>query len=367
MFWRAGRILLFPFALIYGIIGSIRNFLYNVGAFRSKSFPLPIISVGNIRVGGTGKTPHIEYLIRLLHPRKRVATLSRGYGRNTRGFQLATAESTADEIGDEPRQFRQKFTSIIVAVDGDRVRGVQKLLRNDTAPEVVLLDDAFQHRAIQPGLSILLTDFSKPFFQDLVLPAGNLREWSTGKRRADIMIVTKCPVDLTALDRRAYRDRVRPKPYQHVFFTYLAYGALESLFAKNVAARYPLSHYQEKGYEILLVSGIANPKPLEVELHRHSIHFKHLSFPDHHRYTEADVKKIQNIFDSFAAGKKLILTTEKDGMRLVKPNLASQIEHLPVFFLPIEVAFHGNDGEEFNELIVNYVGRNQINSGLPKK
>lgn len=367
MFLRVVRILLFPVSLIYGMIGLVRNILYDLGAFRSTSFPIPLISVGNLSVGGTGKTPHIEYLVRLLQHQNKVATLSRGYGRSTKGFRLASMESTAEEIGDEPRQFRQKFNSIQVAVDGNRVRGVGKLLTGKLAPEVILLDDAFQHRAVQPGKSILLTDYSRPYFTDYLLPTGTLREWRRGKRRADIIIVTKSPKEFASLERRAFRDKLSPRPYQKVYFTYLKYGLLIPLFDQIKTKELDIGHYLEREYSILLVTGIAQPQPLIDELEQQHVHFKHLSFPDHHRYTAGDVKKIQNLFDSFAGGNKLILTTEKDGMRLSKPGLNNQIEHLPIFYLPIEVAFHGKDGEGFNEQIVNYVGRNQIDRDLPQR
>ena len=359
---RTAKIFLIPIALLYGLGVRIRNLFYDLGIFRSQSFEVPTIVVGNLSAGGTGKSPHIEYLIRVLSPHVQVATLSRGYGRSSKGFILADQDSSAKDIGDEPRQFKQKFPDVPVAVEAKRVKGIKKLLEANPDLNVILLDDAFQHRALKPGMSILLTDYHRPYYKDYLLPLGYLRENRKGSNRADIIIVTKTPELFSPLDRRILTRNINPKPYQQVFFSYLKYGEFHPLFPKNTTQKVTKEYYFDRGFGVFLVTGIANPTGLLDFIESKTKKSTHLKFPDHHRFTAADVQKMRKLFDSFAPSEKIILTTEKDAMRLAQPELKELLEDLPIFYIPIEVAFHDKDEEAINELILDHVRRNQIHS-----
>lgn len=353
------RALALPFSIIYGIITWVRNKLYDVGIFSSTEFSLPVISVGNLSVGGTGKSPHIEYLIRLLKGSYSVAALSRGYGRRSGGFLVISEEATTEDAGDEPLQFRKKFgDDVVVAVDSKRVRGIKKLLQMPQPPGVVLLDDAFQHRAVKPSLSILLTDFSNPYHKDSMLPTGTLREFSKGAKRADIIIVTKAPANLVPIEKRNIIKDLKPRPYQRVYFSYITYG--DFIPAKKDGSRLPLSKefYFERDYSIVLLTGIANPAPLEEYLKAKAKEVISVKFADHHEYSETDVTKLRKIFDNLAAENKIILTTEKDAMRLQRPGLEELLSTLPLFYIPIEIRFHDKDAEEFDKQILDHVRSN---------
>ena len=360
------RILLFPISILYGCIVFLRNKLYDWGVFSSKSFPIPIISVGNLTVGGTGKTPHIEYLIRLLKSEFYCATLSRGYGRKTKGYILSDTQSTVEEIGDEPLQFKKKFNGIRVAVDENRVRGIQSILKEHPSLQTILLDDAFQHRAVKPGLSIVLTDFSKLFLYDHTVPTGSLREFKKGIHRADIIIVTKCPEILLPIERKRLLNEINPLPHQHVFFSYIRYG---DLIPVSGEAKNPLSKefYFDRNFSIALLTGIANTKPLEFYLKDKVKNITHIKYADHHRFTKADIGSIQNIFNNIASTNKIILTTEKDAMRLKSPEYAEIIKNIPLFYIPIEIEFHNKDKSEFNEQILHYVRTNKKHSSIHSK
>jgi len=303
-----------------------------------------------------GKTPHVEYLIRLLKNNFKIATLSRGYKRNTTGFYIANEKSTFLEIGDEPLQYYHKFTSIPIAVDEKRVHGIEQLKEKYTQLNVVLLDDAYQHRYVKPGINILLTNYSDLYTNDYILPSGRLREWRYGSNRADIIIVSKCPEMLSPIDRRGIKEDLNPKMYQEVYFSYLKYGNLIPFteVAKQQNVEFNTCH-------ILLITGIAKPAPLFDYLKQKFQSVAHLKFQDHHHFTETDLTQIKTNFNQITNNNKLIITTEKDLMRLSLPSIKEKIQDLPIYYLPIEIQFHGSDGEEFNKQILKYVTANSRN------
>ncbi len=342
---------------MYHLITSLRNFLFDQGwGLKQQSFDVPLISVGNLSMGGTGKTPHTEYLVKLLQQTgKDVAVLSRGYGRATKGFRLATNASTASEIGDEPRQIKQKFPDCTVAVCEKRVVGMQQLIAQrqeagkTTDNWVVVLDDAFQHRYIKPGFSILLTDYARPYYADRVLPWGRLRESAEGAQRADVIIVTKCPKHLSATNAEQIRTKLAPLPTQEVFFTCFDYGN-----------PYTASDCQEAElpHNALVLTGIAKPQPLYAYLEAYGVEIRPLAFPDHHAFTSADADKINAAFAELPEGSKVI-TTEKDAVRLrLLPTLSEAVK-TNLLVQPIEVKFLFGDAEKFNTKIYNYVDANQ--------
>lgn len=328
------RKILFPFAFLYGLVMLVRNFCYDSGVFQSASFDFPVICVGNLSVGGTGKTPMIEYLLNFLLKNYKVATISRGYGRSSSGFIHVTGHEDAKEVGDEPLQFKTKFKNAIVAVDENRVRGIN-ILKQQFFPEIVLLDDAFQHRKVKAGFNILLTGYGDLYSNDFVLPTGNLREFSIGADRADIVIVTKCPAELSESEQKKISGKLNLKPFQKLFFSYIKYGEIVKSYSEEI----PFQKLPRKN--ITLVTGIANPQPLLLFLEKAGISFTHHKFPDHHNFSEADLEKFS--VDPF------ILTTEKDFMRLQK-----LITHNALYYLPITMQFHKN-AEEFKSELERYV------------
>lgn len=333
----------------------LRNLLFDFGILRSEKFPLPVISVGNLSFGGTGKTPHIEYLIRLLNDSVLTATLSRGYGRESKGFILGSRRSNVKYIGDEPMQFIKKFQNIKVAVDEKRVRGIHKLTEKFPDLGLILLDDAFQHRRVRPGISILLTDYHHLYTEDHVVPSGRLREFRAGAKRADIIVVTKTPKVFSPITRRRILEDLKPKPFQQVFFSYITYGTpLPMNEDENMAILQKLSY-------ILLFTGIANDYPLQEEVKRKCTELSLIKFPDHHPYKMKDLELIKTRFDDLPSRKKIILTTEKDMMRLKIPEFGNFLKNLPLFYLPIEINFHDKDKQIFDKLITDYVGQTQRN------
>ncbi len=351
------RIILWPISIVYGIIILLRNKLYDWRIFPSTKFNIPIISIGNLCVGGTGKSPQIEYLIRLLSQEFNVATLSRGYGRKTKGFLLAGKESTALEIGDEPLQFLTKFPDMPVAVDTKRVRGVKNILQHFPLIKAILLDDAFQHRSIRPGLSILLTDFSRMFSKDFVLPTGQLREFTSGVKRANIIIVTKCPDVLLPLERLRLIKEIKPLPHQSVYFSFIKYGEFLPLYKEPIPP-FSKSYYFERSYSVLLLTGIANTEAIEYYLLNKAKTIIPVKFPDHHLFTVKDLENVMKIFDTIVSSNKIILTTEKDAMRLKDQKFSAILRKLPIFYVPIEVSFYEKDKMEFNTQIIDYVRKN---------
>ena len=344
--------LLFPFSLVYGTITYLRNKFYDSGIFRSKTFDFPIIVVGNLNLGGVGKTPHVEYLIRLLKNTFKVATLSRGYKRKTTGFLLADSASTANTIGDEPLQYKKKFNTIPVAVDEKRVRGIQLLKEKHAELNTIILDDAYQHRAVKAGISLLITDYNNLYVNDSVLPSGRLREWKCGSKRADIIIVSKSPNNLSLEKRTKTIQNLNPKPHQTVFFSYLKYGVLT---AGNEVAKKTTT--TDKNTSILLITGIANPSPLLNELKQHYKYIQHVTFRDHHEFTNKDITYIKEQYKQLP-NNKIVVTTEKDFMRLSSPEIESRLNNIPLYYIPIEVDFHGDDKKNFDSQILNYVREN---------
>ncbi len=335
----------------------IRNFLFSCKILPGKRFNIPVISVGNLSFGGTGKTPHIEYLIRLLKKKYPVAALSRGYGRKTKGFILATENSSPCKIGDEPLQYKTKFKdSIEVAVDRRRRRGIKILYNKFPKLDVILLDDAFQHRWVKPGLSILLTDFHKLYCNDYPPPTGTLREFRRGSKRADIIIVTKTTSVLSPITRRRLTNIIKPKEHQTLYFSYIRYSALQSLLTKETIPK------SKKFSTILLFSGIANSYPIQDRLRKKCNELIVMEFRDHHKYSIKDLSKIKNKFEDIYTKNKVIITTEKDAMRLSKPDLFKFVENLPIYYLPIEVKLHKDDTAEFDKQIIDYVRKNKRNN-----
>ena len=324
------RKILFPIVPIYYLVTWLRNKLYDLGIKKSMSYKLPVICVGNLSVGGTGKTPMIEYLIKLLKDDFKTATLSRGYKRKTKDFQLANKNSTAESIGDEPLQFYNKFTDdILVAVDSDRQNGIKKLKGLKNKPEVILLDDAFQHRKVKAGFNILLTTYNNPYYSDFVLPTGNLREPKSGAKRANIIVVTKCPNDMNTSEKNRITDMIKAKDYQHIFFSSIAYS--NEVFSNNT------SKNLEAVSSFTLVTGIANSEPLVDFLNSRNLKFKHLNYKDHYAFSQQDILQLEK--------QELIITTEKDYMRLKKYKSLKD----KLFYLPITVVI--DNQIKFNKLI----------------
>jgi tetraacyldisaccharide 4'-kinase len=345
------KLLLFPFSVIYGLVIRIRNLLFDKGMLKSKQFDVPIIVVGNLSAGGTGKTPHVEYLIRLLRKKIEIGVISRGYRRKTSGFFIATTVSTANEIGDEPKQYINKFDNIHVAVDENRCHGISTLKNLYPEIKAILLDDAFQHRYVKAGLSILLTDFHSLYSNDYLLPTGLLREPISGAKRADIIIVTKTDPVFSPLSKRAILEQLKPLPYQHVFFSFITYGLPVPLF-KNL----PVLRFNQIN-TIVLFSGIANPYPLEQYLKRLCSELIPIHFSDHHQFTEKEILSIKTKYEEQFTRKKVLLTTEKDAMRLIDPLLAKVLTDLPVYYIPIEVAFHFGEREKFDRIVLDFIAR----------
>lgn len=345
-FLKSFRILLLPFALLYWLGIAIRNWLYNKNIIESTSFGLPLICVGNLSVGGTGKSPMVEYLVSNLKTDYKVATLSRGYKRKTKGYALADEKTTALEIGDEPMQFHLKFPDVPVAVGEERIVAIPQLLHDKPEIQVIVLDDAFQHRAIKAGLNILLTDYNNLFTRDFYLPTGDLRDLKSSYKRAEIIIVTKCKKELSETEKQKLIKEINPLPGQYVFFTAIDYSRPYHIITK-----------EENGLsgkvEILLVTGIANPRPLKKLLEEHSNTYQMLQYADHHIFTIDDLKDIKESFDKINAKEKVILTTEKDAVRLLK--FCEEIRDMPFYVVPVKHQFLFNQGAEFDQLIINFI------------
>ncbi|GCB33943.1 tetraacyldisaccharide 4'-kinase [Bacteroides faecalis] len=363
---------LYPVSWIYKTVVATRNKLFDWGVFQSKSFNIPVICVGNLAVGGTGKTPHTEYLIKLLRDQYQVAVLSRGYKRRTSGYVLATPQSTVKTIGDEPYQMYTKFPSVTLAVDENRCHGIEKLLRlKEPTIDVILLDDAFQHRYAKPGLSILLTDYHRLFCDDTLLPAGRLRESINGKNRAQIVIVTKCPRDIKPIDYNIITKRLNLYPYQQLFFSSFCYGNLRPIFSQNDSnsitedsgnKEVPLSSLTDAN--ILLVTGIASPAPILERLKEYTQNIDLLSFGDHHDFSHRDIQLVKERFKKLKGDQRIIITTEKDATRLLHHPAVNEELKPFIYALPIEIEILQNQQDKFNQHIINYVRENTRNRSL---
>ena len=351
---------LLPLSWFYGLGVGIRNLLFEMGVLKSRSFSTPVISVGNITVGGTGKTPHVEYLIRLLKDKMKVAMLSRGYKRKSRGFVLSDKDTPMRMIGDEPYQIKQKFPDITVAVDKKRTRGIARLTESENPPDVVVLDDAFQHRYVKPGINILLVDYHRLVIYDRLLPAGRLREPVKAKDRADIVIVTKCPKDLNPMEFRVITKAMKLYPYQQLFFSTLEYDAPKAIFSGEVLTE------SLAGKNILLLTGIASPEQIMHDLQEYNAQITPLTFADHHNFRKKDVERINKAFASMSE-PKIILTTEKDATRLTAVDGLLDEVKASLYALPLRIAIMQNQEEEFNNKIIKYVYKNSRNGILAKR
>ncbi len=353
-FWK---LLLLPFAALYGVIVRIRHWMFNVGILKSETYNIPIIGVGNLSLGGTGKTPMVEFLIRILQDEYKIAVLSRGYGRNSKGFLIANQYSGHKDIGDEPMQYHNKFKiEVKVAVSEDRRIGISNLMQDDEKLDVILLDDSFQHRYVKPGLSILLTDFHNLYMEDYLIPAGNLRDVVSEAKRADIIIVTKTYKVLSPITRRRIKGILNPEENQSLYFSYIDYGQLT-----------PLPGFEEikapkKISTIVMFCGIANSYPFQEYLRDLCVDLMVIDFPDHHTYSKKDLQLVAQTYNDAFTRNKIIITTEKDAMRLVKSEYIRELNSLPVFYVPIEVKLHGLDQSNFSNQIKKYVRENKRNS-----
>lgn len=364
------RFLLYPFSLLYGIGVYFRNLMFDIGILRSKSFPVWVISVGNLSVGGTGKSPHIEYFIRMLDklsPRyknmditpSKTAILSRGYGRGTSGFQLVTENSTAQEVGDEPKQMKEKFKDVYVAVDEKRARGVKKLLEIDKHINLFLLDDAVQHRYVTPTFSILLTNYHKPFYSDHLLPVGRLREQKRGYKRADVIVVTRTPINLPDVEKKLTIKKINPLPHHKIFFSSVVY--------EEPVGVYPETSFIskiEKTTSVVLFTGIANSNDLRKSMLSKAKEVIHMNYPDHHWYSLVEIMKIVDAFNRIENPDKIIITTEKDAVRLHQASIIEQLGKLPIFYIPIHIKIH--EEAEFEDQVIRYLSASHLYKPIEK-
>ncbi|MCE5206215.1 MAG: tetraacyldisaccharide 4'-kinase [Porphyromonadaceae bacterium] len=352
-----------PLSWLYGIGVNFRNWLFNKKILKQHVFDIPIICVGNITVGGTGKTPHIEYLIRLLTPRYKVAVLSRGYKRKSKGFLIVDSDSKVQDVGDEPLQIKQKFPDTLVVVDKDRVSGIKKILSIEKTerPDVILLDDGFQHRHVLPSLSILLVDSNRPVFEDKLLPAGRQREPLKGKDRASIVLVTKCDPDMQPIDFRIYTNGLELFPYQRLYFTTFDYDSVKPVFPDMQLEPILLNELRKK--HLFLITGIASPAPLVDKLEHKTYNLYTKFFSDHHLFTKEDVQSIRQMVESVDDDNKMIITTEKDATRFrALPYLDDELKKI-LYYIPVRVTFvDDTERNAFNHKILEHVRNHQTNS-----
>ncbi len=349
---------LVPLSWIYGMVTWCRNCLFDWGLLESRQYPIPVVSVGNITVGGTGKTPHIEYLVRLLSPHYRVAVLSRGYKRKSSGYVLATEDTPMEQIGDEPWQMKQKFEGVYVAVDANRRRGIERLMNDaETSDvEVILLDDAFQHRYVKPGLNILLTDYHRLITQDSLMPAGRLRESAQGKDRASMVVVTKCPADISPMQYRIVSEALRLRPYQHLFFSTVRYGRLVNLATHEMCA---IS--DRRDHNVLLLTGIGCPEQMEMDMQEHFASVQSMEFADHHYYTSDDVQALAEALERLPQ-PRMVVTTEKDVTKLIDMDSLPTGLAQHIWVLPIGVRILQEKETLFNNKVISYVRKDLTNS-----
>lgn len=351
---RYVRYFLLPFSLLYGLGILLRNLAYRTGLFASTSFQMPVILVGNLAVGGAGKSPMTEYLVKLFKKDYNLAVLSRGYGRKTKGFRLVNIQDSIADSGDEPLQFKQHFPDQTIAVCEDRVFGIKQLKPNHN---LILLDDAYQHRALKPSFQILLIEYSSLYKLDFLLPAGNMREPMCAKNRADIIVVTKSPRSLSSSEKLSVRKQLKPKAHQALFFAHLRYDDLIPL--REGASRKLTTINAQTA--ILLITGIANPDPLKEELNRYSATLLHHDYPDHHVFTRKNMLKLAAEFEQLTARDKIIVTTEKDAQRLRSPELAAKLAYLPIYVVPVAADFEEPDKEDFDHLLKQHAREHTYN------
>ena len=357
---------LLPLSWLYGLGVNLRNWLFDRNILKQKSFNIPVICVGNITVGGTGKTPHTEYLIELLSKYYKVAVLSRGYKRKSTGFRVVESDSRVRDVGDEPLQIKQKFPGIQVVVDKNRVHAIEKMeaMKQEERPDVILLDDGFQHRHVCPSLSILLVDSNRPVFEDRLLPAGLLREPLAGKSRASMVIVTKCHPDMQPIDFRVYTNGLDLYPFQGLYFTSLEYDTIQPVFPGLGEGMLQLDELRKK--HLFLVTGIASPKPLVDKLEHKTYNLYTKFFPDHHAFTKEDIRSIRDMVASVDDPNKIILTTEKDAVRFRALPFLDEAMKRMLYYIPVRISFIDDDEKKsFNNKIREHVRNHQANSRLP--
>ena len=352
-----------PLSWLYGLGVGFRNLLFKLGILKSRAFDIPVISVGNITVGGSGKTPHVEYLVSLLKDKMKVAVLSRGYKRKSKGYVLANDDTTMREIGDEPYQMKQKFPELYVAVDKKRTEGIDRLTHDEQTKDVdvILLDDAYQHRYVKPGVNILLVDYHRLIIYDKLLPAGCLREPKEGKSRADIVIITKCPKDLRPMEYRVLMKALDLYPYQSLYFTTLIYDNLKQVYGTDSM---PINSLPNR-CNVLLLTGIASPKQMQNDLSVYNYNLSYLSFSDHHNFSKKDIRTINRKFAELPS-PKVIITTEKDVARIKFVEGLNEEVKESMYALPVRIQFMLGQEEDFNNKIINYVRKNSRNSILVK-
>lgn len=352
-------LLLLPLSKVYGWVTSIRNTLFDRGILKSREFDIPVVVVGNITAGGAGKTPHTEYLVDTLSRDLKVGVLSRGYKRRTRGFVAASDSSTPDEIGDEPYQIYRKFVGrgVMVAVCEDRVKGIEKMRKIDPALQIIILDDAFQHRYVTPTAAVVLTEYNRPVYGDHLLPYGRLREPVTALNRADIVVVTKCPERMKPVEFRLFKENLNLYPFQKLLFSRYIYQPLVPLFPDK-AVPAPVLDFLRNSDAVLAVTGVANPRPFVRYIRKFGLRVKSLRFPDHHHFSHADISHIASEFKALKGISRYIVTTEKDAVRL--QNVKGFPEDLKpyMFYLPIKVEILSQSEDDLDEA-VKYVIRNK--------
>lgn len=356
------NVILFPISLIYSSITFLRNQFYDLGMLKSKQSTIPLINVGNLAAGGTGKTPHVELIISILKDKYQLAMLSRGYKRMTKGFVLADKDSNCSKTGDEPYQVYRKFPECIVAVDEKRIRAIEKLSKIAPNIQAVVLDDAFQHRQISAGLSILLTCFDNLYVDDSHLPGGNLRENKHGAKRAHTIIVTKCPPEMKYSEMNFIESKLKPAKYQNLFFSTIEYGEIEPVFPEFCKHKITLSHINEEKTGILLVTGIAAPMPLLEKLKENTDTVDYLFFADHHFFQKKDILNIQRKFEKISTKEKIIIVTEKDAVRLADNIYITDKLKSQIYFIPVKVKILNNKEKEFIKTLTDYVTENSRNS-----
>ncbi|MCR5130827.1 MAG: tetraacyldisaccharide 4'-kinase [Prevotella sp.] len=357
---------LLPLSWAYGSVVRLRNQMFDLGILKSRAYNIPVIAVGNITVGGAGKTPHVEHLVRLLKEKIKVGVLSRGYKRKSKGYVLADDDSTVRDIGDEPCQMKRKFSDIYVAVDKKRRNGIERLTNDEETNDVdvILLDDAYQHRYVKPGINILLVDYHRLIIYDKMLPAGRLREPSKGKQRADMVIVTKCPKDLKPMEYRVLTKALDLYPYQALYFTTLDYDSLVPLFPdENKGEIKKMTDLKDQN--VLLLTGIASPRQMIDDLEPLCKSITPLTFGDHHNYRQKDIRRINDTLEALPS-PRLIITTEKDAVRLHEVEGLSEEARQSLYALPIRIRFMLDQEENFNQKILSYVQKNSRNSILVK-
>ena len=351
--------LLWPFSILFRLVTATRNILYDKGFFSSEEFGIPVVCIGNITVGGTGKTPHAEYIISLLLKQFSVALLSRGYMRKSTGFRYVSPSSSTAESGDEPLQISRKFPDIVVAVDSNRINGIKTILREHPETEVIILDDGFQHRKVRPGLSVVLTDYSRLMTRDKLLPYGRLRESPSQRRRAGVIVVTKTPENISDDEKNTISKELLTGEKQKVFFSAIEYSELRPVFENADPVNLTTEGKGRSERAAIVVTGIASPDPLMKYLEKFFAEIRHLQFPDHHNFTGGDIEEIRIAFEEMAMADKLIITTEKDAVRFREfPNIAGSLKK-NLYCIPAGVRFLNDDKHEFDKLILDYARKNK--------